>query len=63
MNNVVIRLADPVRDAQAILDVYAPYIEKTAITFETEVPTLKSFTQRVTDIAAHFPYLLLEVDG
>ena len=63
MNNVRIRLADPARDARAILDVYAPYIEKTAITFETEVPSLESFTQRVKDIAAHFPYLLLEADG
>ena len=60
---VVIRFADPGRDAQAILDVYAPYIEKTAITFETEVPTLEGFTRRVAEIAAHFPYLLLEVDG
>ena len=63
MSKVVIRFADPARDAAAILDLYAPYIEKTAITFETEVPSLKSFTQRVADIAAHFPYLLLEVDG
>lgn len=63
MSKVVIRFADPVRDARAILDVYAPYIEKTAITFETEVPSLESFAQRVKEIAAHFPYLLLEVDG
>lgn len=63
MSKVVIRFADPARDAAAILYLYAPYIEKTAITFETEVPSLKSFTQRVADIAAHFPYLLLEVDG
>lgn len=63
MSKVVIRFADPARDAAAILALYAPYIEKTAITFETEVPSLKSFTQRVADIAAHFPYLLLEVDG
>ena len=63
MNNVVIRLADPVRDAAAILDVYAPYIEKTAITFETEVPSQESFAGRVKEIAAHFPYLLLEVGG
>ena len=63
MNNVVIRLADPARDAAAILALYAPYIEKTAITFETEVPSPESFAQRVKEIAAHFPYLLLEVDG
>lgn len=63
MNKIVIRFADPARDAQAILDVYAPYIQKTAITFETEVPSLNSFTRRVEEIAAHFPYLLLEIDG
>ena len=63
MSNVVIRFADPARDAAAILALYAPYIEKTAITFETEVPSPESFERRVADIAAHFPYLLLEVDG
>ena len=63
MNNVAIRFADPARDAAAILSLYAPYIEKTAITFETEVPSLESFTERIEEIAAQFPYLLLEVDG
>lgn len=60
---VVIRFADPERDAAAILALYAPYIEKTAITFETQVPSLESFTQRVRSIADAFPYLLLEIDG
>lgn len=60
---VVIRFADPKKDSAAILDVYAPYILKTAITFETEVPALEAFTQRVAAIADEFPYLLLEVDG
>ncbi|MBR5303118.1 MAG: N-acetyltransferase [Clostridia bacterium] len=63
MSKIVIRFAEPALDAPAILALYAPYIEKTAITFETEPPSLESFTQRVADIAAHFPYLLLEVDG
>ncbi|MBQ7886359.1 MAG: N-acetyltransferase [Clostridia bacterium] len=62
-NRVSIRFADPARDAAAILALYAPYIVKTAITFETEVPTLESFTRRVADIAREFPYLLLEMDG
>ena len=60
---VIIRFADPARDAAAILGVYAPYIEGTPITFETEIPSLESFEKRVQEIAAHFPYLLLEVDG
>ena len=60
---VVIRFADPARDAAAILALYAPYIEKTAITFEYVVPEQEAFEQRVKDIAAEFPYLLLEIDG
>lgn len=62
-DRVNIRLADPKRDAAAILALYAPYIEKTAITFEKEVPSGESFERRVEEIAAAFPYLLLEVDG
>ena len=34
-----IRTATP-QDAAAILDIYAPYIEQTAITFEYDVPTV-----------------------
>ena len=60
---VRVRLADPARDAADILAVYAPYIEKTAITFETAVPSLDAFKRRVEGIAAEFPYLLLEIDG
>ena len=58
-----IRFADPERDAAGILAVYAPYIRETAITFETEVPALPAFAQRVAGICAEFPYLVLEVDG
>ena len=60
---VSVRLADPVRDAERILRIYAPYIEKTAITFETVVPEASAFEARVRGIAAQFPYLVLELDG
>ena len=61
--SVRIRFADPARDAAGILAVYAPYIRETAVTFETEVPALPAFAQRVAGISAEFPYLVLEVDG
>ncbi len=61
--SVRIRFAEPERDAAGILAVYAPYIEKTEITFETEVPALAEFTRRVAGISAGFPYLVLEIDG
>jgi len=57
-----IRFADPARDCRALLEIYRPYIEKTAITFETAVPDVKDYERRIADIAAQFPYLVLE-DG
>lgn len=50
-------------DAQALLDIYTPYVLNTTITFETEVPTLSDFTQRIKSIQQRFPYLVLEVDN
>ena len=32
-----------VDDAEELLAIYAPYVEKTAITFEYEVPSFKFF--------------------
>ena len=61
--SVRIRFADAEKDASRILAVYAPYIERTAITFETEVPERTAFAARVAGIAEAFPYLLLEIDG
>ena len=34
-------------DAQAIQVIYAPYVEKTAITFEYEVPSVQEFENRI----------------
>ena len=34
-------------DAQAIQVIYAPYVEKTAITFEYEVPSVQKFENRI----------------
>lgn len=50
-------------DAQAILDLYTPYITDTVITFETEIPTLEAFTQRIAGICQDYPYLVCEQDG
>ena len=58
-----IRFADPVKDSAALLEIYRPYIEKTAITFETAVPDVKDYEKRIADIAAQFPYLVLESGG
>lgn len=60
--NMTIRSATP-DDAEALLNIYAPYVEHTAITFEIERPSLDDFRQRIVDISSEFPYLVAEVDG
>lgn len=50
-------------DVADILAIYTPYITDTVITFETEVPTIEEFTERIENIKNEFPYLVCEVDG
>ena len=57
-----IRQATPA-DLPRILEIYGPYVENTAISFEYTVPTLEAFTQRFLGITAHFPWLVWEEDG
>ena len=52
-----------VADLPRILEIYAPYIETTAISFEYIVPTLEEFTRRFLTITAQFPWLVWEEDG
>ena len=61
-STITIRAARP-EDAAALLVIYAPYVEKTAITIEYEVPSVEEFTQRITSTLARYPYLVAEADG
>ena len=54
-----IRIATP-EDAPALLGVYAPYVRKTAITYEWEVPSEAEFRERVGRTLARYPYLVAE---
>ncbi|MDD3361352.1 MAG: GNAT family N-acetyltransferase [Hespellia sp.] len=62
MNHTVIRIATP-DNAEEILNIYAPYVEQTAITFEYEVPTLRGFRERITNTLEKYPYLVAVNDG
>lgn len=50
-------------DAAALLAIYKPYVEKTAITFEYEVPSLTEFEGRIEKTQKDYPYLVLEEEG
>ena len=59
---LTIRFASPA-DAEALVAIYAPYILKTAITYEYEIPTIAEFARRIETYSAKYPYLVAELDG
>ena len=46
-----------VEDAEKLLEIYAPYVENTAITFEYDVPSKDEFEERIKNISAKYPYI------
>ena len=50
-------------DIQRLLEIYKPYVEETAITFEYQVPSLEEFQERVRRIQKRYPYLAAWKDG
>ena len=61
-SEVNIRLAVP-EDAEALLNIYRPYVEETAITFEYAVPTEEEFAARIRGTLTRYPYLIAEKNG
>ena len=61
-NTVTIR---PVQfsDAPSLVEIYRYYVEKTAITYEYEVPSVTEFENRIKAITGKYPYLVVEKDG
>ena len=57
-----IRLATP-QDAEGMLEIYAPYVRETAVTFEYEVPSLAEFRGRIESTLPRYPWLAAEEDG
>ena len=50
-------------DAERLLEIYRPYVEETAITFEYTVPTIEEFRGRMARVLEKYPYLVAERDG
>ena len=60
--NIKIRVAST-EDAGELLEIYKPYVEHTAITFEYEVPDIEEFTNRIKNTKKTYPYLVAEYQG
>ena len=52
-----------VEDASRILEIYAYYVENTAVSYEYDVPSLEEFTERIRNILVKYPYIVAEEDG
>lgn len=57
MNNPSLRLVNE-SDAEALLAIYRPYVEHTAITCEYETPSAEEFRNRIMEISADYPYIV-----
>ena len=51
------------QDAAAIQAIYAPIVERTAISFEDEPPAVEEMARRIVHTLQAYPYLVAEQDG
>ena len=58
----LIRAATP-DDAAGLLAIYAPFVARTAVSFETQVPCVQEFTSRIEKALDRWAWLLAEGDG
>ncbi len=59
--NIKFRLAQ-LSDAEDLLNIYAPYVKNTDITYEYEVPSIDEFKRRMENVLSKFPYIVAIVD-
>jgi L-amino acid N-acyltransferase YncA len=50
-------------DAEAVRDIYAPFVSDSATSFETEAPDTAAIQQRIRDLTGQYPWLVFEADG
>ena len=60
--NLIIRLAAP-EDILGILEIYAYYVQNTAITFEYTIPSLAEFQNRYDAIMQKYPFWVAVIAG
>ena len=56
------RLATPA-DGAACAAIYGPYVSGSAVSFELEPPTADEMGARIAKVIAHWPWVVVEVDG
>jgi L-amino acid N-acyltransferase YncA len=59
----MVRRAESTRDAAACAAIYAPYVEDSVISFETQAPSAPEMAERIEAIGATHPWLVAERNG
>ncbi len=62
INDIKIRLATE-SDCRDMLDIYAPFVENTAVSFEYKVPSIDEFRKRVQEVQKRYPWVVCEIDN
>lgn len=60
--DISIEIASPA-NARELLEIYAPYVEKTAVSFEYDVPKVTEFAGRIEKTLEKYPYLMAKSQG
>ena len=60
--NCIVRMARP-EDAQAMADIFRPYVLETAVAFEYNPPGAEHFRTLMEDRMRKYPFLVTEEDG
>jgi L-amino acid N-acyltransferase YncA len=60
---VLVRHADPARDAAACVAIYAPYVTDSAVSFEEAPPTTEGFAAHIAATSERYPWLVIEDAG
>lgn len=62
MGEAMVRSAAPA-DAERIAEIYAYYVENTAITYEYSAPDADEIRRRMAETMRKYPYIVIERDG
>ncbi len=60
---MLIRHAEPSRDAAACAAIYAPFVRETAVSFEEIPPGAAAMAERMLTLTQTFPWLIADDDG
>lgn len=58
-----IRHADPARDAAACVEIYRPFVEDSAVSFDTTAPSVEAFAAKIAELSRTHAFLVADDDG